>query len=181
MTLVRFVGRTLFSSIFLIEGFGAVMQPENQVDQVERAVDDLSVRFAGSLPDNPALSGLDDPVKWTRIIGGIQMIAGTTFALGIARRTSAWILAATLLPKVYSSAPSLRTPRAQKSKNRADFLKQTALLGAAILAANDLEGKPSLGYRLTTEFPKSVDHRLKTLEMQTQLARAQFANREDGK
>ncbi len=176
MTLVRFVGRALFSAYFVADGYQSVTQPDRYVDEVERTLDAVLPRIKTYLPEGVADAVPEDMRVWTRILGGVQIAAGAGYALGIMRRPSAAILALTSVPPVVGSVPSRRVSRADRERTRGQFLRNLALFGAAVIATQDLEGRPSLGYRLTTQLPKSVDHSMTMFAKDAQLAKAQLTS-----
>ena len=108
MTLVRFVGRALFSAYFVADGYQSVTQPDRYVDEVERTLDAVLPRIKTYLPEGVADAVPEDMRVWTRILGGVQIAAGAGYALGIMRRPSAALLALTSVPPVVGSVPSRR-------------------------------------------------------------------------
>ncbi len=115
------------------------------------------IRHAGDLaPSAEPLAGAvsgplhlpNDPVLIVRLNGLAMAGAGVLFALGRAPRVSAAVLAATSAPVAYLSHPFwAEKDREVRKEVMGDFLKDVALLGAALLAAVDTAGKPGLAWR----------------------------------
>ncbi|WP_432490810.1 DoxX family protein [Kineococcus gypseus] len=138
MTLVRRVARPMLAAVFVKTG----------IDQVRGAADlapaaePLTERIAGPLrlPQ--------DPVLLVRLNGAAMAAAGVLFGLGRAPRLSAAVLATTAAPTAYVAHPFwTEKDRSVRSEVLGDFLKDVALLGAALLAAVDTAGKPGVVWR----------------------------------
>lgn len=175
MSFVRFVGRALFSSYFVADGITSLTQPDRYVDEVERTVSTVLPKVQRFLPDQVADKIPEDMTTWTRIFGGLQVAAGAGFALGILRRPSAALLAITAVPGVVSTIPSKKYPKADQARTKGQFFKNLALFGAALVATQDLQGRPSIGWRLSNDLPRRVDHSVSMISKDAQLAKASLA------
>ena len=103
-----------------------------------------------------------DPATLVRINGAAQVLAGLALATGRAPRLSALVLTGSLLPTTYAGHPFWEEKdKAARAAQRIHFLKNTSMLGGLILAATDLEGRPSLSWR-ARRAAKKASHVLPT-------------------
>ena len=93
--------------------------------------------------------GLPDDTKLlVRLNGGVQIGAGILMAMGVLPRPMAASLAASLVPTTLAGHPFWQeSDPAARSAQRIQFLKNASILGGLVLAANDTEGRPSVGWR----------------------------------
>ena len=137
----------MLATFFVLEGVKAVTKPEEQVEAAEpiaRRVVPLAQKaapaeYAGYVPQ--------DPKTLVRLSGAAQVVGGLAFATGLFRRAGAGILAATMVPHV--AATILSSPEGDEGKRakRGQLVRNVALLGATLLASQDTQGNPSLGWR----------------------------------
>jgi putative oxidoreductase len=125
---LRPAARMLTGSTYVLLGFDAVRQPGGRVDQAGPLL--AQIRKVIPLPD--------DDEQLVRFNAGVQVVAGTMLALGIAPRLSALALAGSLIPTTFAghSYWSLEDPAAQKAQ-RIQFHKNMAMLGGLLLAVLD--------------------------------------------
>ncbi len=148
--LVRRIARPLVASSFLAEGWDAFRSPAVHVDRVEAAWARLGRKV--DLPPAPPRSQVTSLVR----AHGLAMVgAATMLALGKAPRTNALVLVGLTLPVVASEVPALpwtrggRTPSDGAGQVRWERLwMSTSMLGAALLAAVDAEGRPGMAWRV---------------------------------
>jgi uncharacterized membrane protein YphA (DoxX/SURF4 family) len=90
----------------------------------------------------------EDRRELALVVGSVRIGAGVLLALGRFPRTSAALLAATLVPTVLAEQPywHLEDPE-ERARERARFYQDLSLLGGLLLTAADTHGKPSLAYR----------------------------------
>ena len=102
-----------------------------------------------------------------QISGATQILGGLAFATGIGRRLGAGLLALTAIPHVIVAAKAaFAAAPDDKSSTRSILLRNIALLGATVLAANDTEGKPGLGWRAedtSKRISKTVDKKTRAI------------------
>lgn len=138
VTLTRTLARSSIAPVFLTDGIDAVRSPNAQAVH-----DDVVTR-----PLAEMLGMQDNPARVVRLMGGVQLVAGTLLIFGKAPRLSSSVLAATLVPTTLSRYRFWEvddpTVRAQQ---RNAFLKNCAMVGGLMLAAVDKNGAPSLGWR----------------------------------
>lgn len=145
MALSRAVARTMLASVFISQGVKAVTNPQSTRAQAEVLRDRVAPLLARVAP--PSVAGMvpQDAVAWARLRGVAQVVAGIGLSTGLGRRGSAILLAAAnvqdLLAKGRPSPKLLTDP---------DTLTRVALTGGLLLAAQDTEGRPGLGYRAHT-------------------------------
>lgn len=147
MSLIRFAGRTMLASYFIVNGAKSITNPTPLVADaaplVEKAVP-AAKRIAG---DQAASFIPEDPKQMVRLNGAMQVLGGLGLATGIGRRLGAGMIAAAMLPHVIASNPSKAADAQEKADKRKAALRNIALLGGALMASQDTQGKPSLAWR----------------------------------
>ena len=158
MSLMRFAARSMLASFFVVQGAKAVVNPEPLVADAEpiaRSFVPLAQRVAPA-----SLAGYvpDDTKTLVRASGVAQVVGGLMLATGIGRRLGASVLGLSMVPHVLASRPSKAASITEREISKAQLLRNVALLGGAILASLDTQGKPSLAWlaadrrdRLTAE------------------------------
>jgi putative oxidoreductase len=137
MTIVRRIARPLLAAPLIATGVDAVRHPGPHAEAARPLVD----RAAGPLrlPNDPELI--------VRASGAVTAAGGVLLAVGRLPRLSALaiVLAA---PTTQASTPvwQEKDPE-QRRAQRTLFLKNLGLVGGALLAAVDTEGRPGLAYR----------------------------------
>jgi uncharacterized membrane protein YphA (DoxX/SURF4 family) len=164
--LVRRIARPLLATLFVADGVDAVRAPEPHVQRVEAAYRRLSGQI--DLPD------LDHGQLRTlvRAHGAGVTVAALALALGRAPRTAALVLSLLTIPVAVVNSPVLSggnvltrlkdkatgagsTGTASAAETPADadqdrtqrFLRNLTMIGATLIAAVDLEGRPGLAWR----------------------------------
>lgn len=142
MSPLRAIARPLLAATFVFDGLDAIYHADEQQERAQPfqpLIDKLGDQAKG-LPT--------DPATVTRIIGAVQVTAGLTLAYGKAPRVSAVALALVTLPSIVTKKPiGAKDAATDPSEHRAALLRAAALIGGLIFAAEDRQGKPSLGYR----------------------------------
>ncbi|MBC7291605.1 MAG: DoxX family membrane protein [Actinotalea sp.] len=149
--LVRRIARPLLASAFVADGVDAVRRPEAHVDRAEEAYRRLATRV--DLP----------PVERRRMTTAVRLhgaavtLAGVALAVGRAPRTAALTLALLTAPVAAAHAPwpepgasgnpLSRLRAASGTEGLERFLRDLSMVGATIIAAVDLEGRPGLRWR----------------------------------
>ena len=132
------VARPLLAGMFVVGGLDSFLHPASKVQKADAVTSKLT-RMLG-LPDDTKLL--------VRLNGGVQVGAGILMAMGVLPRPMAASLAASLVPTTIAGHPFwLEVDPAARSAQRTQFLKNASILGGLILAANDTEGRPSVGWR----------------------------------
>lgn len=147
MSLVRFVARSLFASYFISEGVKAVTKPGETAPDAEGFTNAFAPLIQRVVPADVASYVPTKAETWVRISGVAQIAGGAMFATGIGRRLGALLLAKASVLNLSIAMPSKHATKEAKEHARPEMLRNAALLGAAVLATQDLQGKPSLGWR----------------------------------
>lgn len=177
MTLLRFAGRALFSAYFISEGYKSLTKPAAHIAEVQRSVDAVLPLAKNFLPEEVAAKIPSDPRTWTRLLGGVQLAAGVGYTLNVLRRPAAVALTLTTLPKVIGSTPSRGATADERSHERTEFLRNLALLGAAVIASQDTQGRPSLVWQARYGFHNlgtAADHSKHQLAQKARTAQAKL-------
>ena len=126
MSLSRVVARPLIAGMFVYGGLDAFRNPGGKVPRAERVA-----------PDVAALVGIDaDTEQLVQFNGAVQVVAGTTLALGILPRLSALALAGSLVPTTLAGHPFWEEEDdAARAQQTVQFLKNAAMFGALLLVA----------------------------------------------
>ncbi|MBO0853059.1 MAG: DoxX family protein [Nocardia sp.] len=127
--LLRRIARPLLATGFIADGTRTLVQPDTAAQ-------------------NPALSRLPgDPATVVRVTAAARIGGALVLALGTAPRTGAAVVAATTVPTLLGEDFWAEADPALRSAKRSAFVKDIGLLGGAMIAAADTEGKPSLAWR----------------------------------
>jgi uncharacterized membrane protein YphA (DoxX/SURF4 family) len=149
MLVLRAIARPMLASVFIVQGWDAVRNPEKQAPRAEPVVRAI----AGRVPAVP-----DDAEQAVRLNGAIQVAAGTLLVLARFPRLSALALAATLVPATAAGHRFWETDdKQERAQQRIHFLKNLSMLGGLLIAAADTAGRPSLAWR-TRDAARSARH-----------------------
>jgi uncharacterized membrane protein YphA (DoxX/SURF4 family) len=145
MTVSRLLARPLLASMFVVGGAGSLKDPPARC----RPPSPSSTRWCRpSRRPSPQVQIPTDPTTLVRINGAAQLLAGLALATGRAPRTSAAVLAATLLPTTAAGHRFWEeTDKGTRSAQQIHFFKNVSMLGGLMLAAVDTEGKPGVAWR----------------------------------
>lgn len=139
MSLIRRVARPMLAATFVVGGLDQLRHPAKQATKVAPFAEQTA----------PKLGLPSDPEMLVRANGAAMVGAGALFALGRMPRTSATVLAATLVPTTYVGHPFWQEKDATtRVQQRNAFLKNLGVLGGLLLAAVDTEGRPGVAYRM---------------------------------
>lgn len=147
MSLLRFVARSLFASYFVAEGVRAVTKPAELAPDAERFTSTVTPLLQRVVPADIAAYVPEKAETWVRAAGVAQVVGGAMYATGLGRRLGALLLAKASVLNLAISLPDKGAPKVAKDAARPEVLRNAALLGAAVLAARDTEGRPSLAWR----------------------------------
>jgi putative oxidoreductase len=139
MGVLRALARPMLASIFIVQGYDTLRNPERVVKIAEPVVRPIASRVS-VVPD--------DTEQAVRLNGAVQFVGGTLLAIGWLPRLSSLAIAATLVP---TTAAAHRFWEASSSEERAmqrtQFLKNLGMFGGLLIAAGDTAGRPSLAWR----------------------------------
>lgn len=147
MSLLRFVARSLFSSYFIAEGARSLTKPAETAPAAEGFVHSMAPLLQRVAPAEVASYVPEKAETWVRISGVAQVAGGVMFATGLGRRLGALLLAKASVLNLAIALPERGSSKETKVLARPDVLRHASLLGAAILAARDTQGKPGLAWR----------------------------------
>ncbi len=140
--LIRRVARALFATWFVVEGWQVLRHPAEHTARARATWRSLQDRLG--LPDAPDDRTLTVAV---RVHGGAMAGAAVLLALGKAPRTASLVLAGLSAPLVVASAPVGPAAKATEA-DPAAFWRSVSMLGGAVLAGIDHEGRPSMAWRI---------------------------------
>lgn len=145
MTVSRLIARPMLASMFFVGGYNALRNASalgSKAAPVTAKVVPLAQRLV------PAVPIPTDPVTLVRINAVAQLGAAAALATGHAPRTSALVLAASLVPTTVAGHRFwAESDKQQRSQQQLHFFKNVSMLGGLLLAAVDTEGKPGVAWR----------------------------------
>jgi uncharacterized membrane protein YphA (DoxX/SURF4 family) len=147
MNLVRFAGRIAFSAFFVAEGYQAFTKPQEHLGNGSQTLDELLPKATQILPESVSAKIPTDQQTLTRVIGGTEMFAGIAYGIGFARRPAALALAGATLPSALASLGEVKLRDVLHGKNIMPALQRVALVGAAVVATQDTNGRPSITWQ----------------------------------
>ncbi|MFD1211194.1 DoxX family protein [Arthrobacter sp. GCM10027362] len=142
MTVVRRLARPLLAATFVASGADQLRNARETADQLRPVLQ----RAGSMVPQASVMTNKEMIVA--RTIGAVQVGAGTMLAAGKFPRIAALVLAkmAAINALVEFKNTDAATPEGRRLR-RSQLLKNLGLAGAALLAAVDTAGAPSLAWR----------------------------------
>lgn len=137
----------MLASFFVVNGAKAAAKPNALVADAEPIVRKAVPLVQRVAPPSVANYVPEDTRTLVRATGIAQLLGGLGLASGLGRRASATLLSASMVPHVLASRPAKRATAEEQAASRSVLLRNVALLGATLIASQDTQGKPSLGYR----------------------------------
>ena len=129
----------MLASIFVLQGFDSMVNPERVSSRAEPVVQPLAER----VPLIP-----NETEHAVRINGAVQFVGGLLLSMGRLPRLSALAIAATLVPTTLAGHRFWEIDdKQERAAQRIHFLKNLSMLGGLLLAAVDTAGHPSLAWR----------------------------------
>ncbi|WP_231443075.1 DoxX family protein [Brevibacterium zhoupengii] len=125
-SLLQTAGRVLTAPIFITGGYSALTSPGGRVAAAAPTLDAIR-EYVPVLPEDDELL--------VRANGGLQLLAGTTLALGIKPRLSALALAGSLVPTTLAGHSFWEMDGADAAAHKTHFSKNVAALGGLLLVA----------------------------------------------
>ncbi|QGF24435.1 DoxX family protein [Raineyella fluvialis] len=141
MALSRAVARTMLAGVFISQGVKGVTDPGSTTAQGAMLRDRVAPFLRRVAPEPIASHLPEDAITWARIRGAAEVAAGIGLSTGLGRRWGALTLAAFTVQDLITAGGG------RKALKDPDLLTRIALTGGVLLAAQDTEGRPSLGYR----------------------------------
>jgi uncharacterized membrane protein YphA (DoxX/SURF4 family) len=132
---LRGLARTLLAGIFVYGGANAWKRSSKLAGPAAKVVEPVQDTLATSASVE----------QLVRVNAGTQVVAGGLFALGVAPRLMAAVLAGSLVPTTLAGHRFWEMDdAAEKAQHQTQFLKNAALAGGLIFAALDTGGRPSV-------------------------------------
>lgn len=171
----------MLAGYFVVNGVKALKDPTPYASDQERFAHTVVPLARKVAPGGVGVAIPQDTETLARIGGGLQVAGGVAMILGKGRRLGAGLVALSMVPQLMGfSAKGLTTE--QKAAARDDLLKNVALLGGALIAVGDTEGRPGLTWRAhdsAAKLSRSVQHKRRVLGKDAELAKLQLARSVD--
>lgn len=156
MSLSRLIARPLLAAGFAHGAVHALRNTEVAAAKAKPVTDKVvpTVKKAGvPVPD--------DTPTLVRVNAGVQLLGAAALATGKAPRLGAVLLAGSMVPSTLARHSFwTETDPDAKSAQRAQFFKSVSMVGGAIIAAGDTDGKPGVAWR-TRHAAKGARHAAK--------------------
>ena len=159
MSLLRFLARSLFASAFVADGVRKVTSPAELAPEAEAFTARVTPFVQRVVPSGYSSHVPDRAESWVRICGAVEVVGGAMFATGIGRRIGACLLAKASILNIAVALPEKDADPDEKQARRPEVLKNVALLGASLLATQDLQGRPSASWRR-----RNASHKLRRMK-----------------
>lgn len=159
MSLTRFVARSLFASYYVVDGASSVLNPASRAADAEALTERITPLAQRIVPASYSSHVPDRPESWVRVAGLAKVVGGVMFATGLGRRCGAALLTG---GAAFDLALGWPAGGANLKPAMPGLLRDGALLGAAALATQDLQGKPDLAWR-TQHAAKAADRKVEQL------------------
>ena len=137
----------MLASFIVVKVTNAAAKPNALVADAEPIVRKAVPLVQRVAPPSVANYVPEDTRTLVRATGIAQLLGGLGLASGLGRRASATLLSASMVPHVLASRPAKGATAEEQAASRSVLLRNVALLGATLIASQDTQGKPSLGYR----------------------------------
>jgi putative oxidoreductase len=126
---VRTIARPMLAAVFIAGGLDVLANPEPRAKVAKPVVD----KVAAVVPGAPS-----DATHAVTLNAAAQLAGGGLLAAGIVPRLAALALATSLVPTTFAGHPfwEIEDP-VQRSRQRTQFLKNTAILGGLLVVALD--------------------------------------------
>ncbi len=129
MTVLRTVARPLLSSMFVYGGVNAIRNAKTMAPRAQPVAD-----FLQKTAPNVTVT----PTNLVRATGAFHVAAATALATGHVPRTSAFLLAGTLVPTTAASHQFWnQTDPAARKNQMVHFLKNLSMMGGLLMATLD--------------------------------------------
>ncbi len=147
MSVLRFIARSLFASAFIADGVRKVTSPADVAPQAELLTSRVAPVVQRVVPSGYSSHVPESTETWVRLCGAAEVAGGVMFATGLGRRLGALLLSGASLSNLVMALPSKESDEDDKQARRPEVLTRVALLGASVLATQDLQGRPSVAWR----------------------------------
>lgn len=137
MSPVRAIARPLLAAAYISNGIARVRDPQSSAEAVEPLLRQVQKRVEVPI----SARGL------ARASGAAQVVAGGLLAIGRLPRVSSTILVATVAIDVLGEQFWRESDAEARKESINRVITKGSLLGGALLASVDTDGKPGLGWR----------------------------------
>lgn len=137
----------MFASYFILDGVKAATKPSESAPEAEAFTEKVVPLVQRAVPASYSSSVPEEAETWVRIGGIAKVVGGLMFATGIGRRLGALLIAKASILDIVVAWPGKDLPHDERKTQQKEALKHVALLGGALLATQDLQGRPSIGWR----------------------------------
>jgi uncharacterized membrane protein YphA (DoxX/SURF4 family) len=126
---VRTIARPMIAGVFMVSGLDVLANPEPRAKVAKPVVDWV----ASVVPFAPS-----DPVDAVKLNAAVHLGAGVLLAAGVLSRLAALTLAVSMVPTTVAGHPfwEIDDP-VNRSRQRTQFLKNSAILGGLLVLAFD--------------------------------------------
>lgn len=174
----------MLAGYFVYNGVKSLKDPQEFVAEHEKFANNVVPLAKKVAPAEVSGYLPEDAATLARVSGGMQVVGGLALATGKGRRFGAGLLAASMVPQLMAGNPL--------KGDRNEILKNLALVGGALIASADTEGKPSVAWlaqdrsrralhnasqatgELTKSVNKSVNQTLEAAEKSTKKPRGKL-------
>lgn len=174
MTVSRLIARPLMSSLFVLGPINALKNAEAHAKKAEPITGPMV-----SAAQRLGIPLSHDPKTLVRLNAVIQLVGAAGLLTGRFPRTSAAMLAASLVPTTLAGHRFWEeSDPAAKHQQRIQFAKNLSLLGGLIIAAGDTEGRPGVAWRArraAKDARHEARHFAATARREAKLAKAKVA------
>jgi putative oxidoreductase len=126
---IRTIARPMLGAIFVVAGLDVLANPEPRAKLARPLVD----RISAAIPIAPK-----DPVTAVTLNAIVHLAGGALLAVGVFPRLAALALSASMVPTTVGGHRFWEfTDPAQRSMQRTQFLKNTAIMGGLLITALD--------------------------------------------
>jgi uncharacterized membrane protein YphA (DoxX/SURF4 family) len=141
MNLLRLIARPMLAATFVTDGVDSVIRPEAHAERFRKVVPALE---RAGVP--AALYA--DPKMLARVSGAVTAVSGLMLATGRRPRSAALTLALVNVPLTLVNNPVWAAHGEERKRYLSGLVRGVSLGGGLLVAAADLAGKPSWGWRL---------------------------------
>ncbi len=174
MSLSRTLARPMIAAMFVVGAADALRNTSAAVARAKPVADQMIGLGKKAAPQAPIP---EDTATLVRINAGVQIVAALGLATNRAPRACSLVLAGSLVPTTlaghrfwdFSDDPE------KAKEQRQHFVKNVAVLGGLIIAANDTEGRPGVSWRakrVATDARREAGHLASTAKLEARLAKA---------
>ncbi|XCB30709.1 DoxX family protein [Arcanobacterium hippocoleae] len=156
MNLIRSIARPMLAAPFIISGIDAAAHPETHRERIAKLAK-IFAKIGVNLPNDERADAV------TRATGAAMTLAGAALAASKFPRLSSALLGMLQVPVALANNPFWESRGEQQRKDVIGFAAAAGLIGGAVIAAYDREGRPSAVWRAKNwagDIQTSVENKL---------------------